>query len=184
MDWKTFFVDIISTITWPITIIFILFFFKDKIFNLIDKITTIKYKDAEINFVRMLDEIVPLEEIDEKYNSKEILELKNTLTKLIDISPRLSIIESYRVLENYAVKAIKKANPNLDEKYIRTNTQITKMLRENILSTEYYFQLIELRNLRNTAVHQENFELTGKPINQFIDLTLSIINELDKFINK
>ena len=48
MDWKTFTVEFIGTISWPMVALAILYFFKKEILVLIPKISKVKYKDAEI----------------------------------------------------------------------------------------------------------------------------------------
>jgi hypothetical protein len=181
MDWKTFFAEIISTLAWPIVIIFVILQLKDKVGDLLPRIKKFKFKDTELEFIETIQELSEESKDTSPIKSKETVKSKTILYNLANISSRSAIIEAYRLLEVMTVKSIEIAYPELEQKNIRNQSQLIKMLGEKILNSEQHFQLIELRNLRNNAVHNEEFSLTGEPINTYIDLALSLMDILEKY---
>ncbi len=179
MDWKTFTVEIISSLAWPSVVGFSVWYLKDLISSLLPRLKKFKHKDIELEFMEVVQE---LEQAKEKLvinETKELQSYRKMLNQLAILSSRSAIIEAYRIVEVSAVKAIQKAYPELED--VKKQVQISKMLREKVLDYDRYFQLRELLSLRNKAAHDENFSLTGKPIETYINIALSIANELEQF---
>lgn len=188
MDWKTFFADIISTIAWPVVVMFIIWQLKDKVADLLPRLKKFKYKDTELEFIetieKLSEEIEETSESIEEVNhnvSEEIVKSKHMLYTLANVSSRSAIIEAYRLLEVEAIKAVEKTYPKASEGLIRNPIQLLKMLKSKILNDVQCFQFRELKMLRNSAVHHEDFSLTGKPINTYIDIALSLTAALEKY---
>jgi len=188
MDWKTFFVNIIDAVAWPILIWMLIYKFKSELMSFFYRIKKIKYKDNEIElFEKELEELeetsshnVKLSNIDENMNEKY-----NFLIKLANISPRSAIIESFIVLESAINKTIAKLDLPLDKYKRKSPMHNIEILKENnIITKEQYYQLQKLRALRNQASHLEDFELKDMPIEAYIDIALTLANSIEKMSNK
>ena len=181
MDWKTFIVEIISSIAWPLVVGFSVWYLKDLISNLLPRLKKFKHKDTELEFMEVLKELEQDKKKPTISETKEFQEYRKMLNQLAILSSRSAIIEAYRIVEVSAIKAIQKAYPELEGQDVKKQVQISKMLREKVLDYDHYFQLRELLSLRNKAAHDEDFSLTGKPIETYINVALTIANELEQF---
>lgn len=184
MDWKTFLAQIINSSAWPLVVVFIVYQLKDRLAELLPRLKKLKHKDTELEFAEKLNELaidseaikgntLPIE------RKPELNEQFNFLLKLADISPRSAVLESYRVLETALAKAVTKVYPELEKKTLLNNMQIQKLLHGKILSAHQYHQLKELKHLRNQAAHMEDFDLQGMHIEAYIDIALTLVNNLE-----
>lgn len=181
MDWKTFIANIVGSLAWPLVVVFIVWLLKDKIGDLLPRLKKLKHKDTELEFIEGVKELVRVEKLPIADESNDLMTSRKALQVIANISPRSAVIEAYRIVEVAAVKAIGKAYPDLQGKDITKQVQISKMLRDKVLNTDRYVQLRELLLLRNKAAHAEDFSLTGSPIETYIDVALSIANELEHY---
>jgi hypothetical protein len=185
MDWKTFLAEVINSIAWPLVVVFLIYQLKDRLAELLPRLKKLKHKDTELEFSEKLNELAMESEATKDETSTdekkpEINEQFNFLMKLSDISPRSAVIESYRVLETASAKAITKAHPELEERNMPT-IQIQKLLKDKVLNKYQYHQFNELRQLRNQAAHMEDFELKNMPIAAYIDIALTLANNLENY---
>ena len=181
MDWKTFIAQIIDSLSWPIVVIFTVWLTKDKLGDLLPRLKKFKHKDTELEFIEGVNELLIEGKPTKTDESKELELSRKALQGLANISSRSAIIEAYRIVEVAAVKAIEKAYPELQGKDIKKQVQISKMLRRKVLNSDRYVQLRELLGLRNKAAHADDFSLSGSPIETYIDVALSITNELEHY---
>lgn len=182
MDWKTFISEIIGSLAWPAVVTFSIFILKDNLGELLPRLKKLKHKDTELEFIEGIAELakeastLPKLEVE----SQSVQLNREVLLRLASISPRSAVIEAYRIVEVAGVKAIEEFYPVLKGRDVRSQVQVSKMLREKVLSSERYHQLRELLMLRNKAAHDEDFSLTGGPIETYIDVALSLSNELEQ----
>ena len=184
MDWKTFIAQIINSIAWSLVVVFIVYQLKDRLAELLPRLKKLKHKDTELEFAEKLNELAIDSEATKETTpaierKPEINEQFNFLLKLAEISPRSAVLESYRVLETASAKAVTKVYPELEEKNILNPMQIQKLLKGKILTPHQYHQFNELRRLRNQAAHMEDFDLQGMHIEAYIDIALTLANNLE-----
>lgn len=181
MDWKTFTTELINSLAWPAVTIFAILTLKDKIGELLPRLKKLKHKDTELEFMEGVAELAREASAGEqpRVESPDLKLNREVLMRLAFISPRSAVIEAYRIVEVAGVKAIEKFYPELKGQDIITQTQVSKLLRDKVLSSERYHQLRELLMLRNKAAHDEDFALKGGPIEAYIDVAVSISSELD-----
>ena len=181
MDWKTFISEMVGSLAWPSVTGIAIWQLKEKLGELLPRLKRLKHKDTELEFAEGVIELAK-GSIPAQNNTLQIVsENREELFFLASHSPRSAILEAYRQVETAAIKAIKRAYPELQGKDVRSQVQVSKMLRDKILSDERYIQLRELLSLRNTAAHDEEFSLKGTPIETYIDVALLIANELDVY---
>lgn len=186
MDWKTFIAEIISSIAWPLVVVFLIYQLKDRLAELLPRLRKLKHKDTELEFSEKLNELAieseaTKEEVIEPEKKPELNEQFKFLMKLSDLSPRSAVIESYRVLEGASAKAAAKAYPELDSKRVFNPMQIQKMLEGKVINKNQVHQFNELRKLRNQAAHMEDFELKNMPIEAYVDIALTLANSLENY---
>jgi len=101
--------------------------------------------------------------------------------ELSQVSPRAAISEAWREVEIVTSQFIEKLG------YNSTNTQMSKVLRnilaENNYPTSIYQDYMDLRNLRNKAVHAEEFEISDSGSEKYIITALDIILFIQKLSN-
>lgn len=186
MDWKTFIVEIFSSLAWPVVVLILAFHLKDNLGELILRLRKLKHKDTELEFSETINELVTERDTqpeDEKINDKRILETDENydfLMKLSEISPRSAIQEAYRVLENSAFNALARLHPKIYGSGIRQPYQLLNMLRGEALTPQQFHEFKELRKLRNSAAHETDFELRGMPIEAYIDIAITLARRLDE----
>lgn len=186
MDWKTFIAQIIDSIAWPLVVVFLIYQLKDRLAELLPRLKKLKHKDTELEFSEKLNELAieseaTKEEAPAIEKKPEIDEQFNFLMKLSEISPRSAVIEAYRFLETASAKAVAKAYPELEERKILNPMQTQRMLKDKVLSKNQYHQFNELRQLRNQAAHMEDFELKNMHIGAYIDIALTLANNLENY---
>jgi hypothetical protein len=186
MDWKTFIAQIITSLAWPLVVVFLIYQLKDRLAELLPRLRKLKHKDTELEFSEKLNELAVESDAIKEGNTvadkrPEINEQFNFLMKLSDISPRSAVLESYRVLETASAKAVTKAYPELEPKKIFNPMQVQKMLQGKVASENQMHQFSKLRKLRNQAAHMEDFELKNMPIEAYIDIALTLANSLENY---
>tara|TARA_R110002073_G_scaffold209940_4_gene370475 strand:+ start:187 stop:750 length:564 start_codon:yes stop_codon:yes gene_type:complete len=185
MDWKEFFADIIGSIAWPSVVIYLAWLLKDKLGELLPRLKKLRHKDTELEFTESVSELV-LESRAEQHAipASQLPKLKDNfdfLVKLAEISPRSSILESFRTVESAAFIAVAKAYPEISQYEAKNPMRVFDLLRGKILNDAQLKQLQELRRLRNMAAHTEDFNLHGMPIESYIDIALTMANELASY---
>jgi hypothetical protein len=187
MDWKTFIANIISSAAWPLVVVFLIYQLKDRLAELLPRLKRLKHKDTELEFAERLNELaIDSEASKEKAKAlekrPEIDEQYKFLIRLSGISSRSAVIESYRVLENAAAKAVARAYPELEREKTVSHSQIQKLLRDKILDKMDIYQYAELTQLRNQAAHMEDFEMENMLIEVYIELALTLANEIENYV--
>tara|TARA_R110002167_G_scaffold269962_2_gene476488 strand:+ start:535 stop:1134 length:600 start_codon:yes stop_codon:yes gene_type:complete len=185
MDWKSFFASIVDSLAWPVVVLIVVILLKDKLSELLPRLKRFKHRDTEFEFAEKVSELVRESEaqgeVEPNLEGEEIApDLQfDSLIQLAEISPRAAVVEAYRILEVASQNAVQEAYPNIDPKELRHPLRAKKLLvKSDILSEYQYDQLRDLRNLRNTAAHSQDFKLKGMPIEAYIDIALSLARQL------
>ncbi|EDY82467.1 hypothetical protein VDG1235_2089 [Verrucomicrobiia bacterium DG1235] len=184
MDWKTFISSLIDSLAWPIAVVAILVFFHREISRLIPRITKFKHKDTEIDFTRQVEELSQKEEIKTQRTEKKEDQLKaefDHLVRLADVSPRSAVIESWRQLESSAAEALIALDPDFSAYGPKNPLEVSRILRKKeVLSESEFRDFNKLRKLRNQAAHADEFDLSGTPVEAYIDISLTMANHLKR----
>ncbi|MDC8802221.1 hypothetical protein PRZ61_01990 [Halomonas pacifica] len=184
MDWKTFFSQIIDSLAWPAVTVFVVVLLRDKITDLLPRLKKFKHKETEIEFTEGVAELVQEREAqgiegEELAQKNEYQNQFGFLSRLADISPRSAVLESFRIVESAAAKKAARLYPDLESRYARSPLHLQKMLKGEVLSRNEFYQLDQLRKLRNEAAHAEEFEVRGMPVEAYIDIALSLASRLE-----
>ncbi len=187
MDWKEFFASLVGSLAWPAVVAYLAFLLKDKLAELLPKLKRFKHKDTELEFVQAVEELQ--KEVSEAQAEqpvpaepdKELEEQYSFLARLSEISSRSAVLEAWRIVEGAAAKAIAKAYPELEGRGVLSPLHMQKMLQGKVLSKSEWRQFDELRRLRNTAAHAEEFDLKGMPIEAYLDIALTMARRIERY---
>tara|TARA_R100001143_G_C3359147_1_gene134457 strand:+ start:1608 stop:2174 length:567 start_codon:yes stop_codon:yes gene_type:complete len=163
MDWLSFISSIIDSIVWPVTILILVYLLRNPLSSLIPLLQKLKYKDLELEFGRRIEEAKEEAEA-ELPPTDSLLEIdesrKERLLKLASISPRATILDSWREIELSLLDAAERNKVKLPYRRARSPLQVMKTLQEADLIDKNKIPLFEdLRILRNQAAHSPDFTL-------------------------
>lgn len=152
--------QIISSIAWPITVLIVLFCVKNPLIRLLEKITKIKYKDAEAEFGREFEKVkVEAENSDLKLikvgrSKTSNKTLSEEVTEIATISPEAAIPFAWTKIESALQKAVERTTPKEEIKYF--NKSIKYLNIKEKMSSKTYEIINSLRELRNKIIHDNN----------------------------
>lgn len=185
MDWKQFIAQIIDSLAWPLVAMFVVWHLKDRFAELIPRLKKVKHKETELEFAELVTELVAEaksgDDLAPANQTPSVQENYDFLVRLAEISPRSAILEAFRAVESAASIAVVKAYPTLESRSARNSTHRFDLLRGKVLDDSQIKQLNDLRRLRNKAAHMEDFNLQGKPVEDYIDIALAVANKLAIF---
>ncbi|MBL1147699.1 MAG: hypothetical protein HND56_12655 [Pseudomonadota bacterium] len=183
MDWKTFFSEIINSIAWPFTIFSTVYLFRNEFSQILSRIKKLKHKDTEVEFREGIEQ---LEKVSGKLSppseKNPLRKQYETLISLAEISPRAAVIEAFRILELSISEAIL-ASEGIEEAKSLSHVLLLRN-KGDFLDEESDIQFNYLRKLRNTAVHLDDFDLEGMPIELYIDIALGLADKVSRKARK
>jgi len=180
-----FIVEIVREVAWPITVLVILKLLHKPLVHLIPLISKIKYKDLEIDVTRQIEAlkaVAPLPSLQSL--AVQTPQAASELTKLLEIlarSPRAAILEAWRLVEEVGGRKVAVAYGENLPPYLKSPLSIGEALRSReIITIDQYKMLSELRKIRNQANHAPEFTLSEDAGKDYIELAISLKNELEK----
>lgn len=188
MDWLTFtsnlinsLFNLISKLAWPTVVILIFYLGKDKVFELLPALRTIKYDKFQAEFeagtteaVHKAEEVLPDqdEEQDKDY-------YQNLREELMVMDPISSISTAW----NYIDKAIRNALERTGIEFKRSSYTPTfhmqKLLENKLINPEQFELFVSMRNLRNRAVHSTSWYISPSALKNYIESSLNLLSFLD-----
>ena len=137
MDWLTFTAQMTGSLAWPLVVVIVIWQLKDKLSELIPRLSKLKHRETEIEFTEKMTELVSDRKEDKKpisqAQTQEAQEQFSFLMKLAEVSPRSAVTESFRVLELAVEKLVVKAFPELNHKDFKNSLEAQKLLRDVLL---------------------------------------------------
>ena len=188
MNWIELIASLVDSLAWPGAVIYAIYILKDRIGELLPRLKKLKHKDTEIEFEqgireledRMIEGELAIEKIEDK--SEELGEDYEFFMRLAKVSSRSAVMESFLKVESAMAKALTKAYPELKKAQYFSPRDVEEMLKTKVgLSDQVLARIRVLRRLRNTAAHAKEFDLSGMPIESYIENALSISNELNRY---
>jgi uncharacterized protein YutE (UPF0331/DUF86 family) len=192
MDWKQFFASAIENLAWPITVAVMFFFVREQIGKLIEKLGKLKYKDLELDFSKIKQQIPATENLknDEEVKkglaiidreSKQVFSaLEEQIFEAVDSSPAVSILLAWSYVETALSSAVSRADSELDKASASPLKNIQLLERGGKLSLQQLELLQEMRTLRNKLAHEVSSELNIHP-EQALDYANTAI-EMARFL--
>lgn len=180
------FVQLISAIAWPITVIFIALAFRQEIRHTANRLSSLSYKDVRADFEYGLNKVEKeVRELASKgpgtsgdrVENKETYDSYERLRRIADISPRAAVMESWHYIE-VATKQVADAYGVSSQGQIAGIKSIRELVGLHLLP-EIVISLYEsMRRLRNRAAHSEGFAITSEEAERYLDTAYRLYNAL------
>jgi hypothetical protein len=179
VDYLTFISEIIKSFVWPITILLIIFLLRDEISKIFLQLKSLKYKDFEANFGERITSLKheadqlglppPSEPISEESPKERFM-------KMAEHFPRGAVLEAWMGVEN-AIKYLA-VRYSISDKL--SHFQImSDLFSKGVISNGEMRMYNDLLTLRNKCTHELLLDLTSRQANEYRDLSLRFIAELN-----
>ena len=182
------FVKLIETIAWPTTVIWLGYLFRSELRQLLGRLESLKYKDAEAKFnqqLREAEKVAPpasrkLAVSWEKASARGVVTQYEQFRRIAEVSPRAAILEAWLDVEAAVYAAAERAKLE-----VRGQTNVHSLAR-NLMSLgkvpEDVMPFFEqLRRLRNNAAHLPDFVLDEGEANKYLELSLGLANTFREY---
>lgn len=179
---------LLASVAWPISAVLIAYFFRAELRQLLERLESFKYKDAEAKFIKQLDEAeqaaepvrqkIPDEW--EKATARAMFTQYEQLRRIAEVSPRAAILEAWIDVEVAIYAAAEKAGLEVKGQSnpysLARNLVSLGKIPKDILP---FFE--KLRRLRNNAAHLPDFVLEESEANKYLDLALGLANTFREY---
>ena len=160
--------SLVDSMAWPVVVVVIAYWLRDSIVALAERISSVKIRDVEAFFNQTLEDIAPAEAEITATERLQATESKSvTLMELVDISPRVAILEAWVGIEA-ATRHYSKSHGLGKRVSYQGLRRLPKEHRQKIEHILTPYQ--ELRVLRNRAAHSTDFDLTPQIARKYIDV--------------
>lgn len=179
MDWRTFLLDLINSIAWPIVVVIAVVILRKPLSNLIPLLRKVKYKDFEAEFGDKVAELRPIvkKEIPTptSYREDRTDQVIEKLMHLTALSPRAVVLESWRDVESSALDAAHRKELKISMAPHPSPVAIGRSLSEAGLIDENKLEIFnKLRSMRNKAVHADDFDMDKDDALEYADMASKI----------
>ena len=169
MNWLELIASVVDSISWPFVVGLVVYWLRDSIAALAERISWLKFKDTEAHFKEKLEDLKP---DDGEVAAKERLEAAEsktiTLIELADISPTVAILKAWIGIEAATSRYSESLGLGKMPSY-QSLRRLPKKHRQKIEHILTPYQ--ELRVLRNKAAHCSDFDLTPQVAREYIDVS-------------
>lgn len=163
---------IIDSLKWPVVVVIVAVILRSQLGHAIGRLKRIKYKEFDAEFAEILGDVSVQESAEEPPTEEgeefapELYEQRKGLVALGKISQRAAILEAWMLLEN-TIRGL------AEEKKLHPHPTTAGTFRElqrvsPYLSGSYSERINDLRNLRNLAAHEADFQISDEQLNHFI----------------
>lgn len=179
-----YFIQILTIVVWPVTILIVLFFFRKELKFIFQKLSQISYKDFRANFEKELTAVEnKVNQLSPKTSDKDFIsDIKGitaygSLIKIAEVSPKAAIMEAWRNVEIATMYAAEKNNIYVSGQ-IAGSRAIKNLISNKFLDSELIEVYENMRKLRNKAAHSVDFALTYDEAERFIENSFEITSRL------
>jgi len=181
MDALTFIAKLIEFLAWPLAAVFVVVLLRTEIRRLLSLVRKLKAGPVEAEFER---EIIRLEEttppsLPAPAIAQEADPEKLELIRLARTDPRAAIVEAWGQVEVEARSVAATKALNIESEDTRSVSSAFRAIsRANLLPSPWVGRYYELRELRNRAAHEPDFNPSLTSAAAFIELSNRLKTEL------
>lgn len=185
MNWLEFIAEAIKALSWPITVVLIIYLLRKPLSELIPLLRKLKYKELELDFGKQIKELS--EKATKELPVVEKIDLVTEevgehLTEIAQVAPRAAIIEAWIELEKAAIAALEKRSFKATSRELRTPRLLeASLIKAEILDKNKITIFSDLRRLRNAAAHAYEFALEPNTAIEYVDLSIRLIEYLHEY---
>lgn len=180
MEISRFLSEVINAVAWPVTVITLVLMLKKPILALLPNLQHLKYKDFELKFS---EEIKALKNEasktkNKKHNDGVMYSLEDSpLERLASYSPRAAIMEAWGRVE--AAAAAVAGKYDLDKLSVNNMVGLGECLYQDKFIDKKQLNIFnKLHQLRNKAVHANEFELNITDAIFYVELASTLENQI------
>jgi hypothetical protein len=177
MSLLAFIAELTKALAWPLVVVIPIFLFRPELQKLIARIKKGKIGSAEFEFEQDVQALA--KEVENE--GEERLSLPDPIVALLEVAksdPRMAVIRAFLELEACAIRLASKKNL-LRNSMSRTFSSATKVLHEaKFINSSNLSRMLELRVLRNQAVHDSEFDPSYGSVFEYLRLTNYFIGML------
>lgn len=175
---------IVGHLTWPATLVVIVFLLRKPIIELLPALRKLKFKEFELEFKDRLqkiesDKTKSINELEEDEDSA-LLKSRDYYFELAEISPRSAIMEVWLEIESAASDLFRKEASTGMKAVIRNPREVLSYLKDQKKIDDFDFiRVEELHRLRNKAANENEFsEIDANIVAQYVDLSIMLAKKL------
>lgn len=180
MDTRTFIVEILSAVIWPIIILAIFLIFRRQIVDSFKFLKTVKLKDVQIEFVERLDivEKKSRQIVGDGDTDSSLKETIEELDRLADKSPESAIIFAWRSVEDALTEKGRQSSIDLKPKIYDMPLILSYYLHDAGLLSESQDDLIQELKILKDQVARGTVQVTIPDAVRYSSLASRIIRSL------
>lgn len=177
VDLLEFISKIIGSVAWPVVVLIIIFLFRREFKGAILSLTRLKYKDFEAEFGKKVEEL-------EKKAKSEIpagvtakpprlksRSAEEFLFSLLDVSPRVAVIEAFKMVEEVVREAA--VSHDLEDWEKRgVRNAVNELERQGKISQGTKELFYEMREVRDKLSHVSRDEISIPDARRYINTAL------------
>ncbi len=171
-------IQLLDIFAWPATLLVCIWLAREPLKSLLPHVENVRYKEFEVKFKKQLEQVK--EDVEEKEPiADKVITDNSELNNLIEVSPSVAIIESWKKIEFAAINKVKQLAPE--------NSKFKNIERRPVDYLEYSGALIpstlrairEMRNLRNQSAHSEKGEISMEVAKEYCSLASAIALQIN-----
>jgi hypothetical protein len=179
VDIYTFISNILSSLVWPTLVLVALILLRKEIRLLLPSLQKVRYKDFELDFEKRVEQLqkeadqAQLPPAPQRLALPALSPTDDPLEKLINISPRVAIIEAFNYVEEAIREAVLRHGIAID-KFYGVRNAAKALMDHGVLSSKMYDLLTELRILRNQASHTTTLDVTPEDARLYVEQAIRL----------
>lgn len=178
-------VRIVEAVAWPVAVLFIGFLFRRELRIVVSRMSHMKYGGFEAKFEKALAEAEKQAKeisVSPKQESAPEIQFDETferLNRLVAVSPKAAVMESWREVEIATKRAAESKGIRIAGLIagIKHVDELTQFDRNLIKILPLYARL---RTMRNQAAHAMSFELSPEEAERYVVLATEVVEELER----
>ena len=174
MDILTFIARLVEFLAWPAAVIITVLILRKDIQRLLLLVKRLKAGPIEAEFEREVKQlaqgVAPVSSQPAEYAA--LTDRKIELMRIAETSPRSAILEAWRDIEIATVRLVERKGISVPESQRNSSTAaIRTIAKGEQLTPEWVGRYYELRELRNKAAHETEFNPTIESAAAYIEIT-------------
>jgi hypothetical protein len=180
---------LVASVAWPVTLVVLVWLLRDSIQRVLLTITSLKYKDLQVDFGRELKELEEKAKVIDitpakraalpPPERKEPYQILADAERLVNEFPEPAVALAWSAVETELLQAVMRLAISADYPPDNSAYKNVKLLSDQgTLDANTIDVLNRLRNLRNAAVHGGSIHISTDEAREYIAITKGVVDKL------